>query len=125
MKSSLVIHQTFKLLRRSYSKFNVDTLLSEENKKKTLESFRKYTKLRYGKKDPSRHAAILVPICISPENEISVLYTVRSSKLRTHKGQIAFPGTFRDLIYDHNLLHADLKISLSYIDPFIIFKCAH
>lgn len=90
--TSLVIHQTFRLLRRSYSKFSVETLLSEDNKRKTLESFKKLTKLRYGKKPPSRHAAILVPICISPDNEISVLYTVRSSKLRTHKGQIAFPG---------------------------------
>lgn len=94
MKSSFVIHQSFKLLRRNYSGISVDLLLSEENKQKTMESFRKLTKLRYGKKPVNRHAAILVPICISPNNEISVLYTLRSSKLRTHKGQIAFPGNF-------------------------------
>lgn len=93
MKYCLVINQTFKLLRRNYSVLSVDTLLSEENKKRTLESFKKLTKLKYGKKAPSRHAAILVPICITPDNQISVLYTVRSSKLRTHKGQIAFPGS--------------------------------
>lgn len=111
MKSTLVIHQTFKLLRRSYSNLSIESLLCEENKKKTLESFKKLTKLNYGKKPPRRHAAILIPICISSNNEISVLYTVRSSKLRTHKGQIAFPGRFINLyeIYDRNLQHADLK----------------
>ncbi len=87
-----VVHQTFKLLRRHYSdsltKISVDNLLSEQNKQKTLEKFRSYTKLTYGKKPPRRHAAILVPICISNSNEISVLYTIRSSKLRTHKNQV-------------------------------------
>jgi hypothetical protein len=89
---SRVTYQAMKLLRRHHSRLSVENLLSEENKKRTLESFKKMTRLRYGKKPPSRHAAILVPICISADNEISVLYTLRSSKLRTHKGQIAFPG---------------------------------
>lgn len=95
MKVSPVIHQTFKLLRRSYSSLNVESLLSEENKQKTLKTFRKLTNLRYGKKNPKRHAAILIPICITPNNEISVLYTLRSSKVRTHKNQVAFPGLWK------------------------------
>lgn len=71
----------------------METLLSEENKKSTLESFKQFTKtLRYGKKTPKRHAAILIPICVSSDNEISILYTLRSSKLRTHKNQVSFPG---------------------------------
>lgn len=97
MKSSLVIHQTFKLLKRNYSNISVETLLSDENKKKTLESFKSFTKtLRYGKKLPKRHAAILIPICVNSDNEISILYTLRSSTLRTHKNQVSFPG--KDLI---------------------------
>lgn len=93
MKSALVVHQTFKLLKRNYSKISVESLLSEENKKKTLESFKIFTKqLRYGKKTPIKHAAILIPICVSSDNEISILYTLRSSTLRTHKNQVSFPG---------------------------------
>lgn len=88
--------QAARVLRRNYSQISIENLLCEENKKKTLECFRKLTKLKYGHSDriPKRHAAILLPICVSENREISILYTLRSSKLRTHKGQISFPGNF-------------------------------
>lgn len=89
--SRTVMLRTFKILKRNISTINTEYILSEENKVKTLESFKKLTAIKYGNKI-KRHAAILVPICVSKDNEISILYTLRSSKLRTHKGQISFPG---------------------------------
>lgn len=98
ISSRIVSHRAFKLLRRNFSTLNIEQLLSEENKVKTLESFKKLTKVKYGEKI-KRHAAILIPICVSNKNELSILYTLRSTKLRTHKGQISFPGLLRRKFY--------------------------
>jgi hypothetical protein len=81
------------LLKRNLSQTNLEKLLSDEHKKRTVEKFKKYTKLRIGE-NPDKHAAILIPICITADNEISLLYTIRSSKLRNHSGQVCFPGNF-------------------------------
>lgn len=91
MNSSIKAHKTLLTLKRNLSQINLEKLLSEENKKKTIEKFRKYTKLRFGEKNPDKHAAILIPLCIV-DNEISLIYTIRSSKLRNHSGQVCFPG---------------------------------
>lgn len=92
MNSSIKVHKPLFLWIRNYSQINVEKLLSDENRKKTIEKFRKYTKLRIGEKNPDKHAAILIPLCIA-NNEVSVLYTIRSSKLRNYSGQVCFPGT--------------------------------
>jgi len=38
-----------------------------------------------------RRASVLVPLC-NVDGEASVLFTVRSSTVSTHRGQVAFPG---------------------------------
>lgn len=100
--TKLVTNRAFKILRRNMSMLNIEQLLSEQNKVKTLESFKKLTKIKYGEKI-KRHAAILVPICVSDKNEISILYTLRSSKLRSHKGQISFPGGHMEELDGHEI----------------------
>lgn len=45
---------------------------------------------KYGKV-PNDKAAVLVPLC-SAGDEVSLLYTQRSSQLRSYSGQISFPG---------------------------------
>lgn len=42
--------------------------------------------------DGFKPAAVLVPLIRTGNNEYDVLLTVRSDELRTHPGQIAFPG---------------------------------
>lgn len=42
-----------------------------------------------------RPAAVLVPV-VRRDDALSVLLTVRSDRLRSHKGQISFPGGHRD-----------------------------
>lgn len=91
MSSSIKVHKSLMLLKRNFSQINLEKLLTEENKKKTVDKFRKFTKLRIGDKNPDKHAAILIPLCIA-NNEISILYTIRSSKLRNYSGQVCFPG---------------------------------
>lgn len=91
---AFVRHPRFLMQTRKYhSKIDIKLLLSEENRKKTMEKFKKYTKLRIGEQNPDKHAAILIPICIS-NNQVSLLYTIRSSKLKSHSGQVCFPGKF-------------------------------
>lgn len=91
MNSSIKLQKSLLLFKRNFSQINLEKLLSEENKRKTIEKFRKYTKLRIGERNPDKHAAILIPLCIV-DNEISVLYTIRSTKLRNYSGQVCFPG---------------------------------
>lgn len=91
MNSSIKLHKSLLLMKRNFSQINFEMLLSEENKRKTIEKFKKYTKLRVGERNTEKHAAILIPLCIT-NNEISILYTIRSSKLRNYSGQVCFPG---------------------------------
>lgn len=83
MNSSVILRkpQLMVFIRRCYSQIDIEKLLSEESREKTIEKFKKYTKLRIGDVNPDKHAAILIPLCIS-NNQISLLYTIRSSKLR-------------------------------------------
>ncbi|KAJ3320859.1 nudix (nucleoside diphosphate linked moiety X)-type motif 8 [Boothiomyces sp. JEL0866] len=47
------------------------------------------------KKETDFEAGILIPLCIT-NNKPSILFTVRSSTLRSHTGEVSFPGGKRD-----------------------------
>lgn len=91
MNNTVKVHKAFMLLKRNFSQINLAKMLTDEHKKRTMEHFIKYTKLRFGDKNPESHAAILCPICINNDS-VSLLYTLRSSKLRNFSRQVSFPG---------------------------------
>ena len=55
----------------------------------------------------SKHAAVLVPL-VTRGRELSVIYTRRSDRLASHRGQVAFPGGRFDR-RDVNLLATALR----------------
>ncbi|RCI03440.1 hypothetical protein CU098_001950, partial [Rhizopus stolonifer] len=50
-----------------------------------------YPKLKLKYKSDVKEAAVLVPLCID-QGKPSVLFTIRNMNMRTHKGEISFPG---------------------------------
>eukprot|EP00929_Paragymnodinium_shiwhaense_P051975 TRINITY_DN26078_c0_g1_i1.p1 TRINITY_DN26078_c0_g1~~TRINITY_DN26078_c0_g1_i1.p1 ORF type:complete len:271 (-),score=56.87 TRINITY_DN26078_c0_g1_i1:706-1518(-) len=48
--------------------------------------------IKYKGAEPQKTAAVLVPLCLDEKRRPSVLFCVRSAKLRSHAGEICFPG---------------------------------
>lgn len=73
--------------------FNLHHILSEENSLKSVNLFKSLCpKLNI---DGKRQAAVLVPLCIV-KDEVSLLYTLRTSNLKRNSGQVSFPGGMRE-----------------------------
>ncbi|CAD5116670.1 unnamed protein product [Dimorphilus gyrociliatus] len=74
-------------LRRFLSKTSYYSLINETNKKRCQELLLSKPNLSKSYKN----SAVLVPLCIV-NDELSLLFTVRTHHLPTHKGQVSFPG---------------------------------
>ncbi|EFN77767.1 nucleoside diphosphate-linked moiety X motif 8 isoform X2 [Harpegnathos saltator] len=70
-----------------------EVVLSESNRKSFIEKFKKYQIPKVEEAVPE--AAVLVPLCMH-NGELGLLYTLRSMKLTTNRGQVSFPGGKRD-----------------------------
>lgn len=83
---------------RSMSQFTKEVLWSEEARKRCLNKMLAGPSIRISR-DPDvkvRTAAVLIPMCLNERGEVSLLYTIRSSKLKRHVGEVAFPGGVKD-----------------------------
>lgn len=70
---------------------NIDAILSETNKRECIKKFQSMPKIKLRIGEPDRFAAVLVPLCVV-NDELCLLYTLRSSNLSRHVGETSFPG---------------------------------
>lgn len=66
-----------------------------EKSVKALENLRNYPRQVDSFLTPKR-SAVLVALLANSEGDLEVILTVRSSKLRTNAGDVAFPGGIYD-----------------------------
>lgn len=78
---------------RKYTLFNFHDILLKENSIKSVKFFKSICPEL--KIDGKRQAAVLIPLCIV-NNEVSLLYTLRTNKLKRNSGQVSFPGGMRE-----------------------------
>lgn len=84
--------------------FTVESLCNEENRRKCIEKMKLASKHTTIKLHPSvKMASVLIPIvkCDKSNDEPSLLYTLRSNKMRKHISQVSFPGKVNVLLIDH------------------------
>ncbi|CAG0881440.1 unnamed protein product [Darwinula stevensoni] len=82
-------------------------VLSSRNRERALEALKRIPPLRARTSEKEPSAAVLVPLC-TVSDEVSLLYTLRSSDLRLHRGEVSFPGGGRDS-NDDNLVTTALR----------------
>ncbi|XP_078615841.1 mitochondrial coenzyme A diphosphatase NUDT8-like [Branchiostoma floridae x Branchiostoma japonicum] len=84
----------------------IQNILLEENKRRTLERIPKMRSIVTNEKI-AVGAAVLVPLC-TVKGVPSVLLTLRSSRLRSHRGEVSFPGGMCDKT-DRDVVHTALR----------------
>lgn len=73
--------------------FQPDVILSDEFRNCSVEKLKKIPPLIH--LTPTKFAAVLIPLCVV-NDEVHLLYTLRSKKLKNHSGQVSFPGGMTD-----------------------------
>ncbi|XP_050677245.1 mitochondrial coenzyme A diphosphatase NUDT8-like [Leptidea sinapis] len=71
-------------------------LLSSAARERCVSRLRDQPHFLYETGIPKVKAGVLVPLCIV-NDEVHILYTLRSKQLKAHKGQVSFPGGKMDM----------------------------
>lgn len=75
--------------------FHPETILSEAYKIEFAQRLKSFKAIKNNSTVEPKTAAVLVPLCIY-KDELGLLYTLRSTKLNSNRGQVSFPGGMRD-----------------------------
>lgn len=87
--------------QRCVSLYSAENVFSDENIKRTVAKFSNMKPIRLQPHQPAKKAAVLIPLCVVNQ-QVSLLYTLRASHLKSHRGQVSFPGGMQDT-HDKNL----------------------
>jgi len=86
---------------RNYGTKNVSIsnpakLMEEDHMMQVMAKFKATPNMRVSNAgEGGRRAAVLIPLCMV-KGELCLLYTLRTSQMRTHRGQVSFPGGMQD-----------------------------
>jgi nudix motif 8 len=91
--------------------------LNQETLQDITLRFRKHQPKIKWKLDGKKEAGVLLPLC-TVAGKPSILFTVRSSNLREHKGEVSFPGGMRDE-HDVNIIQTALRETMEeiFVEP--------
>lgn len=84
-----------------------EVIFSEENIKKTVAKFASLKPIRMIAHQPTKRAGVLIPLCVI-DGKVALLYTLRAANLKSHRGQVSFPGGMQD-VSDKNLEETALR----------------
>ncbi|CAG7717509.1 unnamed protein product [Allacma fusca] len=97
----------------SSGKFIFENVFSPENKQRTLEELSNIESEsileNFIGSAMKKKAAILVPLCYDVEHRPALLFNLRSKSLRSHQGELCFPGGSVDPEDDDNVVTAALR----------------
>lgn len=77
------------------SPFSRQVICSDATRQKCIKRFQDSPQINVASKPLIKTAAVLIPLC-EHNGTMSILFTLRSSKLKKHRRQVSFPGGLRD-----------------------------
>jgi hypothetical protein len=89
--NKLCCHLVLQLNRHASTYTETIKLNDDKFRQQVIANFKKAPKIRQNAAKSQATAAVLIPICVK-NNEISLIFTLRSSKLKNHTRQVSFPG---------------------------------
>ncbi|KAL3862496.1 hypothetical protein ACJMK2_008456 [Sinanodonta woodiana] len=103
-------HISISAVLHSREVVTLNNIFSESNKIRVQQNLNSVKAVRMAPfRQDERKAAVLIPMC-TVDGQPSLLFMVRSSQLRNHRGEISFPGGMMD-ITDKDLIYTALRES--------------